>query len=272
MVYKFCPACGGKLPQNGICRFCPHCGQGLPEPEQYGTLIQQPEPAPPLCSIFSGEAVEKPALLPNQELFSVVLKSSSNKERLANRLSQVLKRTANATRMAVELAPCLILYKSKAEDVQTAVSIFEEEGSAYTIISGDFEPATPVRQLVAGFQQLDRETQLLLQATPSALWLGEEFRSIIPDVELEHERGLLVVTGKNLCFVATQAKAGKVRWNITPYSQIAEIIEKPEGSGGFIEVIYREFGREDSFFIADELLFRQACTKLRKVIEQTAAV
>ncbi len=271
-MFKFCPACGGKLLQNGICRFCPHCGQGLPALEQYGTLPQQPEPAPPLCSSFPGEAVEQPAFLSNQELFSVVLKSSSNKERLANRLSQVLKRTANATRMAVELAPCLILYKSKAEDVQTAVSIFEEEGSAYTVISGDLEPATPVSQLVAGFHQLDRETQLLLQATPSALWLGEEFQIIIPDVELENERGLLVITGKNLCFVATQAKAGKVRWNITPYSQIAEILEKPEGGGGIIEVIYREFGREDSFFIADESLFRQACAQLCKAIEQTAAV
>ena len=271
MVYKFCPACGGKLSQNGICRFCPHCGQGLPKREQYGTLTQH-EPSPPLCPIPSGEALEKPALLPNREQVSVVLKSSSNKERLANRLSQVLKRTATATRMAVELAPCLILYKSKAEDVQTAVSILEEEGSAYTVISGDFDPATPVRQLVAGFHQLDRETQLLLQSTPSVLWLGEKFRAIIPDVELENERGLLVVTGKNLCFVTTQAKAGKIRWNIIPHSQMAEIVEKPEGSGGFVEVIYREFGREDSFLIADELQFRQACSELRKAIERTALV
>lgn len=272
MVYKFCPACGDKLPQNGICRFCPHCGQGLPEPKQYGTLTQQPEPSPPLSPIPSGEALEKPELIPSREQFSVVLKSSNNKERLANRLCQVLKRTATATRMAVELAPCLILYKSKAEDIQTAVSIFEEEGSAYTVISGDFEPAAPVRQLVVGFDQLDRETQLLLQSTPSALWLGEEFRAIIPDTELENERGLLIVTGKNLCFVTAQAKAGKTRWNITPHTQIAEVVEKPESSGGLVEVIYREFGREDSYLIADELLFRQACEQLHKAIEQTASV
>lgn len=270
-MYKFCPACGGKLPQDGICKFCPRCGQSLPVQDEYGTLTQQPEPSTPFCSIPS-VAKEKTAFLNNSEQLSVVLKSSRNKERLAGRLSQVLKRTAIATRMAVDLAPCLILYKSKAEDVETAVAIFEEEGSAYTVISGDFETATPVRQLIAGYNQLDRESQLLLEATPAALWLGEEFRAIIPDVGLENERGLLIVTGKNLCFIASQAKAGKSSWYIMPHSQIAEIIEKQDEDGGFVEVIYREFGREDTFFIADDLLFRQACDELRKAVEQTISV
>ncbi|WP_312520994.1 zinc ribbon domain-containing protein [Anaerospora sp.] len=270
MVYKFCPACGGKLPQDGICKFCPHCGQSLPVQDEYGTLTQQPEPSPPLCSIPTSVSEGKPAFVNNREQFSVVLKSIRNKDRLAGRLSQVLKRTAIATRMAVDLAPCLILYKSKAEDVKSAVAIFEEEGSAYTVINGDFETTTPVKQLIAGYHQLDRESQLLLEATPAALWLGEEFRLIIPDVGLENERGLLVITGRNLCFIASQA--GKSRWNITPYSQIAEIIEKQDGSGGFVEVIYREFGREDAFFIADELLFRQVCDELRNAIEQIASV
>lgn len=269
MVYKFCPACGDKLPQDGTCKFCPHCGHGLPVQDSGAASNDKTVRRNSFRSPVTTE--ERSTILTSQNQLSVVLKSSSNKERLACRLSQVLKRTATATRMAVDLAPCLILYKSKAEDVKTTVAIFEEEGSAYTVIAGDFEASTPVEQLIAGYNQLDRETQVLLQATPPALWLGEDIRAIIPDAELENERGLLVITGKNLCFLSSQVKDGRSRWQITPHSRIAEVIEQPEDNGGHIEVIYREFGREDLFHIADEVFFLQACDELRKVLGQRMA-
>ncbi len=202
----------------------------------------------------------------NEGRLTVVLKACPDKARLAGRLSRVLRRGTTATRMAVDMAPCVILYKSKADAAQLAIAVFEDEGSAYAVVAGDFEVNATVNQLIEGYDNLERDVQSLFAATPPALWLGEDIRAIITDVELEHEQGLLIVTGGNLCFLSGPIKDGRAQWLVIPYSRIAEVVDHPDSSGGMLEVIYREFGREDLFRFSDEGSFQQAFGEISRAI------
>lgn len=203
----------------------------------------------------------------DQDRLSVVLKACTDKERLAGRLCGVLRRGVNATRMAVDMAPCVILYKSKADDAQSAIAIFEDEGSAYAVVTGDFEANAPVDRLIEGYHTLNSNAKMLLSATPPALWLGEDIRAIIPDVELDHEEGLLIITGRNLCFLSQPVQASRAQWLVVPYSRIAEIVDHPNPSGGVIEVIYNQFGREDLFRFYDQESFHQAYEEIGRAME-----
>lgn len=213
------------------------------------------------------QAVHKQMTGSEEGRLSVVLKACTDKERLAGRLRDVLRRGATATRMAVEMAPCVILYKSKADDARSAIAIFEDEGSAYAVITGDFEPNVPVERLIKGYHNLDPNAQMLLSATPPTLWLGEDIRAIFSDVELDHEEGLLIITGQNLCFLSRPVHAGRTQWLIVPYSRIGEIIDHPNTGGGVIEVVYNQFGREDLFRFYDQESFLQAYEEIGRAME-----
>jgi hypothetical protein len=180
----------------------------------------------------------------SEEHYSVVLKSSGNKERVTKRLSEVLRRGPVATRMAVDMVPCIILYKSKAKDMQEVTAIFQDEHLHYTVIKGEFDPDTSVEKTIPGFTGLTSELQLMLQNAPAMLWLGEQIQMIVSDVEREGEPGVLAVTDQALYIFSGLDDDRQADWQIIPYDRLAEVVIHDD-QGGALELIYQGYGREE---------------------------
>lgn len=307
-AYQFCPSCGSRLPESGVVRFCPSCGaaqpqesglidkwlktpvatlndaaacceqfvaaqkeQGLSADEirgQAADLFRQLKARLPQRPVRLRAAVPKQVFATDGDRVSIVLKSCQDKERLAGKLTGVLRRGATAIRMAVDMAPCVILYKSKAEEAQAAIAVLEAEGSAYAAFSGDFDADAPLEQYIRAFSSLDQEVQELLAAAPRVLWLGDQIRAVIPDVELEHELGTLVISDGNIFFLRRSCKDSKEIGHVISCSQIAEVVEHPDPSGGMLELMYRQFGQEDVFRFSDESALRAAWEEISRIIKQ----
>jgi len=197
--------------------------------------------------------------------YSVVLKSSGDKERLTRRLSAVLRRGLTATRMAVDLAPSIIIYKSKESDIQAAVTIFEDERLHYSVLKGDFASDTPVEKVIPGYAGLDGGLQQIFRNTPAALWLGEQLCLVVPKIEMEDEPGTLVATDQGLYIVGRGAAGQRPEWRIIPYSRLTEVVLH-DGRHGALELVYNEPGRVEWLYIADpqqlDQVYAHACRAL----------
>ncbi|MDR3565805.1 MAG: zinc ribbon domain-containing protein [Negativicutes bacterium] len=311
-VLRFCPACGGKLPQAAVVKFCAHCGENLAQ-------FTAPENAPPkspadlpvaavafaeyevktyadvvrFCDQFiidqQGQGLDQaeiqrraavlfaklkaqlpvlskpviakkmiPAALPPdgqaEDHYSVVLKSCGDKARLTTRLSEVLRRGLTATRMAVDMVPCIIVYKSKLQDIQAAVAIFEDEQLHYTVIQGDFAATTTVETMISGFSRLDGRLQNLFANTPPVLWLGEQIQ-LVTEGKWEDEPGALVATDKAVYFFRRTMDGRYAEWRVTPYHRLDEVFSADQA--GALAMIFQEDGREERMFIADPELLAQ---------------
>lgn len=184
-------------------------------------------------------------MLPDQ-VYSVVLKSvGSNKEQLIQRLSQVLRRSQTAVRMAVDLAPGIVVYKSHKNEVQAVLEVLQAEQLYFAVVPGDFAASVPVEKLIIQFETLDNETRQLLRSVPPGFWLGETLQ-LVAEVERDGELDVLVVTNQALCLFSRRVAAGRhPKAYIIPYSQLAEVLMHQDGTDGELELVYREYGRED---------------------------
>ncbi|MEN6565365.1 MAG: zinc ribbon domain-containing protein [Veillonellales bacterium] len=235
MRLRFCPSCGGKLPpQTEGIRFCPFCGENL---LRFAETERENE------QDHANGLGEKTEILA-EKYYTVVLKSCGNKERLAKRLSEVLRRGLTATRMAVDMVPCVIMYKSKACDIESVVRILEDENLYYTVIRGNFDFSVSIENIIPGFLDLDEQLQLTLRNTPAALWLGEQVRLVVPEVLAEDRLGSLVVTDRSLYVFPDSAGERRTEWFTIPYAHLAEVVNHREQSGE-LELIYKEYNREE---------------------------
>lgn len=181
--------------------------------------------------------------------YSIILKSCPDKERLTRRLSDVLCRGLLATRMAVELVPCIIIYKNRAQEVEAVTAIFLDEHAHYTLIKGEFAVDAPSEAAFSGFEAFDPELQSILRNTPAALWLGETVQIVVADAELEQVPGALVATDWGLYIFSRLVPDGRPQWLEIPYAGLAEAVIHSDGNE--LELIYKEYGREEWLRIAD---------------------
>lgn len=220
-VLRFCPACGQKLLKASLMNYCASCGQKLAD---LAGLAESPGAAaaklprnvhPSTPDADSGQRSKPPE---PAEYYSVVLKSCGNQQRVTERLSKVLRRSITATRMAVELIPCLVLYKSKAAVVQAVTTIFAEERLHYTVVTGEARASAPA---VPG---LDQEMQYLLKHAPAGLWLGEFIRMVIPSVERKSGFAALIATDCGLYLFNRPFTGTCSDRVIIPYAWLADIL------------------------------------------------
>lgn len=321
MLLRFCPSCGGRLPQVAAVKYCPSCGENLtalivPETgtskshsdtpnarsavaaevksttdfmnsyDQFIANLQsqglgEAEVRRQATAMFAKLKAQLPARsnrhfliekvksdnknMHSDEHYSVVLKSIGDKERLTRRLSEVLRRGMTATRIAVEMVPCIIVYKSRLADIQAAVSIFEDERLHYTVLKGDFETNVPVEEVIPGFSRMSNELKRLLRNAPVVLWLGEKVHVVVPEVEVEGELGVLVATDRGL-YIFTGPPGGQhTEWQIIPYSRLTEVILHDDG-GGALEFINKRYSREAWLRIADERYLGQVYDHIRQAL------
>lgn len=328
MQLRFCPSCGGNLPQVSTIKYCPYCGENLarltvaePGPAESAAApaadpagkdgaedkgktladvaltydrfiadlrsqgLDEAEIRRQAAGLFAGlkgqlpvrpavfaagrsTAGEKqPAVLQAGNHYSVVLKSSGDKERLTRRLSEVLRRSLTATRMAVEMVPGIIIYKSKESDIQAALAILEEEQLHYSVLKGDFATDVPVEKLVPGFFALAGEVQQLLRNTSPSLWLGERVYVVAPKIEVEDEPATLAVTDQALYIFRGFMAEPRPQWRIIPYSRLEEVVLHGGRRGG-LELVYKESVPDTWLNIADETVLDEVYEHIRLALGQ----
>lgn len=318
MLLRFCPSCGGKLPQISAIKYCSFCGENLASLTAAGSVagpapaggdepgagkadafadaahrydefiadlrqkgldeaeirrqaaemfakLKEHMPAPSAKRKFVPQVPARPDLSDGH--FTVVLKSCHDKERLTRRLSEVLRRGLAATRLAVEMVPGIIIYKSPQQDIQPALAIFEDEQLHYSVLKGDFSADTPVEKVIPGFAGLDSGLQVMLRNTPGTLWLGERPCLVVPEVETEDWPGMLVATDRGLYIFNRSFTGRRPEWRIIPYSQLAEVIFHG-GQDGELELRYKEIGREEWLQIADTQQLEQVYEHILHSLEQ----
>lgn len=244
-VLRFCPACGQKLLKASLMNYCASCGQKLAD---LAVLSESPGAAaarlprniqPSTPDADSGQRSKPPE---PAEHYSVVLKSCGNQQRVIERLSKVLCRSLTATRMAVELIPCIVLYKSKAAAVQAVTTIFEEERLHYTVITGEARASAPA------LPGLDQEMQYLLNHAPAGLWLGESIRMVVSSVERKSGFAALIATDCGLYLFNRPFTGTCLDRVIIPYARLSDVILT---HGHQLILVDKEDGAEDWLRIAE---------------------
>jgi len=237
--------------------------------EMFAKLKAQVPSRPDHVAQMALSADRPTPVLADDEPYSVVLKSCGNKERLTKRLSEVLRRSPVATRMAVDMVPCVIIYKGKAKDIQAATAIFDEENLPYAVIKGDFAIGAALEMRIPGFTNLDDAVQLMLRKVPAALWLGEQISLVIPEVELADEPGTLVVGDVGLYLLNEPVSGRPPEWRIIPYSHLAEV-NLEDNREGTLELVYKQYGLEEQLLIDDDRKFEQLYRHIQQALSHEA--
>lgn len=224
----------------------------------FDRVKEQPDHSRLTRTLLPAEPVRQPEPAHGAD-YSVVLKTNGNKEQVARRLSQVLRRSLTATRMAVELVPCILLYKSKAGDIEAVRRILEEENLHYVVIKGEVAAGSP-EQIIPKFTRLAAQVQQRLRQCPAALWLGEEIRTVVCDSSLEDSLGLLVLTDQGLYFFP-DAPAGQ--WLTIPFSQLSEVVLHKEPDSE-LELVYKAYNREEWLHISNTEQLEQVYEQIRQ--------
>ncbi|QJW48594.1 zinc ribbon domain-containing protein [bacterium BFN5] len=244
-MLRFCPACGDRLLQGKLVKFCSNCGQNLNKLSAAANDVEPIEQSSHAHNPEKTEAVHDSQ--PSDEsqsddYYSIVLKTCGNKERLVKRLSKILSRSLTATQLAVELVPCVILYKSKEAAVQAVIDILEEEQLHYAVIKGDFEFVIPYHETDSLLITLDDELRQLLGSVPAGLWLGEKIKVIIPGVEHQGNFGTLIATERAL-YLISKAYSDQP-WHIIPFIRLADVVLS-NVQYGEIDLVYKQYGCDE---------------------------
>lgn len=322
MQIHFCPACGGKLPDNASVRFCPYCGENLAAISPMDTVVAAESPPAVVTAEVAWEpegditsyadvlrccdqfiamqqkngadaAVIKQQAsellirlkkrLPQRRLpaaaataekapplrapsaaseayYNVILKASGDKERLARRLSTVFQRGLMAIRMAVDMVPCMLIYKNRREDIKEAIAILEAEELPYVVIGEEQPLHVALDVVIPGFFGLDVELQRILHSVPPLLWAGETVKAVIPFASMELEEGALLATETSLYFFNRPDNKQPQDWIITPYKRLADVCLH----AGALEFVYHKDRREDWLYSDDNV----ALERLYQYVQQ----
>lgn len=223
MVLRFCPACGGKLLPASVVKYCAFCGESLDR-----LTANDTETSAPVLIADSQETAADPISRQTactlDPYYSIILKSGGNKERLINRLSEVLLRGVFATRMAVDMVPSVLVYKSKEKDIEAIIAIINDEHAHYAVIQGDFALNAPLEKTFSGIHGMSNEQVRILQNVPAALWLGEAICRVVSDIYIDEEPGMLVMTDRALYSISSAMNTQDLERLIIPYTHLSEAI------------------------------------------------
>lgn len=187
--------------------------------------------------------------------YSIILKGCSRREKLTQRLENILLRGRLAIRMALENMPSVIIYKGKVDNIVPVLQAFKAEYATVTVIADGVPAALPITKKYRDFASLDSDLQQLLIGTPDNLWLGEAIYRIVPASFLD-EAGALVITSHALYFIDKPAGDDICRWLIIPYSQLTDTPDLKISDGTELTINHLDTAgyQQDSFILPAELL------------------
>lgn len=231
----FCPACGRQLPPDIPAKYCLFCGACLPvlpgaycetkkeKPTKEMRLPQPDKQEDEMLPIVEVARVQ-PIAAPTEtaaSYCSVIIKKVIDPVRLTEALMPYLARGEKAIRLAMDMAPTVLIYKGKKAEVQRVLPVLAAEKACYTIVEGDFERETSARRVLPGFLMLQPCVQATLARAPSGLWMGESAAAVLPSVCFEKTSGCLVVTNLHLYFLPDSPKDVGEIYRMWPLTDIA---------------------------------------------------
>ena len=235
LKFKYCPFCGGQIPQVSLIKYCPFCGTDFfapPNTRENKQVITdkitiqdsniQDEKNYMECNIEQNyKMIIK--RLGNAEYYSIILKGVSNKQSLVDRLEEVLLRGSFAIRLAVDNIPNIIVYKARKEDITFFSRVFFEEQASISIIPGDFNDKPLIGELFNDFNTLHCKVQHSIKGMPLHLWLGDQILAVFPNTYKDDKEGIVVVTDQNMFFIYENTLDVTDAWFIRSYSLLLKV-------------------------------------------------
>lgn len=211
---------------------------------------------------------------PQYAYYHIVLKECGDKETLARRLEKVLSRSYPAIRLAVEKAPCIVVYKGKVDEMHNVIEAFQAERAAISVIVGDIETGMSLEDIFLGFDEYPEEARHCMQAAPPNLWLGDKIFYVLADVYLERmgqaAAGILVITDQAVYYVYKKGK-NAYGWLVVPYYQMRNIAV---GSGLYYDglaISYQNEKEDDLFVAVDEQKLNEAYEVAERAFQNSNA-
>ncbi|AIF52143.1 zinc ribbon domain-containing protein [Pelosinus sp. UFO1] len=257
--FKYCPFCGGEMPQQNMMRFCPFCGEkflitGNKEQEinkkktsLENLSLEVDIEAKKGHEILIGDEIHTKILkqVYEYEYCSIILKHAIDTQKLIDNLEKVLLRGSFAIRLAVDNMPSLIIYKVKSEEVAKLLKIFIHAQASISVVPGEFDDKPTVEQLFPMFNQLPLQLQQGIISMPINLWVGDYVSSIFFVNYRNSKTGILVITNNNIYILYKNTNASEYRWLVISYTLLSKIIIVDN----LLQLIYKDSKVEEIVFV-----------------------
>lgn len=266
----YCPFCGKSLGQQCGMRYCPFCGGNLAaicEMEPVNTVEETDmginyagRGKPSRTEQAKAGPSQSGAVRSNEGLntgfYSLILKyCPTDRQVLTAKLQNVLLRSPRAIQLALESAPCILVYKEKADKVLKVMAACRDAGAAVILVTADTDMNRHIKDAFPGFHKLSEDLRIFLPAFPNKLWIGENIAGIYGVTTQDKGAGALVVGEHALYFVGR-----KYDWLAVSYQQIKDIFLSEDA----VEVEYHGCDNTELFYFADNDDLEQAFTQLKK--------
>jgi len=246
--FKYCPFCGGHIPQNGMVKFCPFCGGNLAltnhkqqETQSKDDAVLQSHVA--LETVCKNKIEHTPIYFDEynkiklqqcieSEYYSIILKDAPNKKNLLLKLEKVLVRGYFAIRLAIDNIPSIIIYKARGSDIMYLNEIFIQEEASTSMVEGDVKETSQLDHFLANVHAKEQHT---LKRLPMNLWMGDTIRGVFSHLYMENCEGIIVITDQNIYFVPND-KAVSYQWFVKSY----QLLTKIEMVGTYLELSYKD--------------------------------
>jgi hypothetical protein len=238
--FKYCPFCGGEMPQNNMMKFCPFCGEkhSLSDKKKLDIVTRETTPQHTLLidndienerkheiyitSNFHNKQLKEAS---DSEYCSIMLKYAVDTNMLIENLKTVLLRSVVAIRLAVDNMPSLIIYKAKREDIASLHKTFIENQASISIIPGECSDKVSTEALFPKFNKLSLQIQDSIRSIPIKLWMGDTISGIFSIKYGESRDGILVITNKNVYILYKYALTTEFRWLVISFTLLLKIVE-----------------------------------------------
>jgi hypothetical protein len=238
--FKYCPFCGGEMPQNNMMKFCPFCGEkhSLSDKKKLDIVTRETTPQHTLLidndienerkheiyitSNFHNKQLKEAS---DSEYCSIMLKYAVDTNMLIENLKTVLLRSVFAIRLAVDNMPSLIIYKAKREDIASLHKTFIENQASISIIPGECSNKVSTEALFPKFNKLSLQIQDSIRSIPIKLWMGDTISGIFSIKYGESRDGILVITNKNVYILYKYALTTEFRWLVISFTLLLKIVE-----------------------------------------------
>ncbi len=238
--FKYCPFCGGEMPQNNMMKFCPFCGEkhalnnkkkldvatketiAQQMPLIKNDLKSEKKHEIYITSKFYNKQLQE---VSDSEYCSIMLKYAIDTNMLIENLEKVLLRSSFAIRLAVDNMPSLIIYKAKKEEIVGLHEIFIENQASISMIPGECNVKPNIEELFPKFNKLSLQIQESIRSIPIDLWIGDRISCIFSIKYGESKEGIVVITNKNIYILYKYALAIEFRWLVISYTLLSKIVE-----------------------------------------------
>lgn len=239
LIFKYCPFCGGHIPENVMVKYCPFCGEKFIISEHISKAAHFETPIvvedkvevqlPPLHDERSEINIDeykrkKMGKIIESEYYSIILKNAPNKSALVQKLEKVLARGSFAIRLAIDTIPSIIVYKAKSEDIIYLNEAFIAEQASTSIVAGDFNNKPAIEEIFTMFDTLHIHIQKIIKQLPINLWIGDHIQGVFPNTYRDENKGITIIADKNIYFVPNESDMSPYPWFVRSYHLLSKVI------------------------------------------------